>query len=144
MKKRLPFWLAALILILSTFLYFAVLAWITETFDTPEWVLAIGNVIYFLVAFEIPSRIGPKSFDTFLSTVFKLHLRDRLIFLVSLILVIGLVIVSDPYKDQLNWLERLGGVILLLLFALGPIWFFGSQEARDELFKKRNITNTHS
>lgn len=144
MKKRLPFWLTALIFILSVLLYFAVLAWITDTFDTPDWVWAVGNMIFFLVVFELPSRIGPKPFDTFLSSVFKLHLRDKLILLVSVILVIGLVSVSDPYKDQFNWLEKLGSLILFLLFALGPIWFFGSQEAKDELFKKKNNNTAES
>ncbi|MEW5940888.1 MAG: hypothetical protein AB1750_14555, partial [Chloroflexota bacterium] len=137
MRKRLPFIPTVIIMILSLFVSFGILAWITSTFDTPDWVWTVGEMLIFLFIFEIPSRIGPKPFDAGLSSILKLPLRDRLLLLGSFALVVAQIIIEDPYIDHFTWFGKLVSIVLLFLFALGPIWLFGSQEAKHALFKKK-------
>jgi hypothetical protein len=106
--------------------------------NSPDWVWTLGGVLFYLVIFEIPSRIGPKPFKTFFSGISKFPLRDKLILILSFVMLTCGLIISDKIKDQLNWLGKLAFVAAYIFCSLGPIWFFGSQEARDAFFKKDN------
>jgi hypothetical protein len=123
--------------VISIILYFAILIWITTALNSPGWVWTLGGLLFYLVIFEIPSRIGPRPFETFLSGTSRLPLKDKTILLVSLAMVVLLVILTGDSKDQLSLLARLMFAALTFFLIFGPIWFLGSPEAKHLIFKTK-------
>ena len=135
MNKRLPFIPTAIIFILSFLVCGAFFVWLTVTFNLPDWVMTIGEIFFLLFIFEIPARIGPKPFDTFLSKVSRLSKRDKQILLLSFGLFVGYIVYIDGKVAQFSGLEKLVPLILLMVIAIGPILLFGSPEAGKSVFR---------
>ena len=136
MKKRLSFGWTATIMVASYFLFGGLLLWLQTIFNLPEWFQSLALGIFLLFLYEIPSRIGPKPFETFLSSVSRLILRDKIILIASFAACICVLILSDPIADQLNWLETLLLIAVTFLLLFGPFWLFGSPEGKKSFFKK--------
>jgi hypothetical protein len=137
MKNQLSFGLTATIMVVSLFLYMGLLLWLQTTLNLPDWVSTIGQMLLFLLIFEIPARLGPEPFETFLSGTSRLPLKDKIILLVSLVMFVLLVTLTNDSKDQLSLPTRLMFVALMFFLILGPIWLFGSPEAKSLLFKTK-------
>lgn len=136
MKKRLSFPLTALIFVLSIIIYFGIAFWLSSMFNWPEWAYAIWYYVFFLLVYEIPSRFGPQPFNTPLSTYFKLRHKDKLILGVSFLAIIICTIIMNENKDKLSMPTKVLSAILTFAIIFGPIWFFGSPEAKAAIFSK--------
>ena len=140
MNRRLSYISTAIIFVLSFLLVGAFLVWLTATYNLPDWVMTIGEIFFFLLVFEIPARLGPHPFETPLSSLLKLPARDKPILIISFMLFGVILIVTDAFKDQLNWISKLGLAVLLFVFLLGPISLFGSPEAKKLVFyRNKNL-----
>jgi hypothetical protein len=136
MKKQLSFGLTATIMVASLFLYIGLLAWLQTTLNLPDWVSTISYMVFFLLVFEIPSRLGPEPFDTFLSGIFKWPWKDKIILYVSIGVYLSLLILVDDRLKQMPLLPSLSILLFMVVVLIGPIMIFGSPETKKDLFKK--------
>ena len=127
-------------MVASYFLFGGLLLWMQTTLNPPEWIQGLAHGIFLVLILEIPGRIGPKPFETFLSMASRLILRDKIILLASIAAYICLLILSDPIKDQLNPLEKLLLIAISFLLLFGPFWLFGSPEGKKSFFKKSALS----
>lgn len=136
MKKRLSFGLTATIMVASCFLYMGLLLSLQTVLNLSDWVETIGNMLFFLLVFEIPSRLGPEPFDTPLSRLFRLPWKDKIIVYVSIGVYLSLLILIDDRLKQMPLLPRLSTLLFMVAALIGPILIFGSPETKKDLFKK--------
>ena len=136
MNRVIRFVIAALTLLLITFLPPAGLIWLWDRSDssTPTWLLELVTLSSSLIAFEAASRIGPKPFTTPLVGARQRYptRRDRLVLLSAvligvLIFTYGLDLSYETpglVKMFFCFLSYLTGVVICVLF--------GSSVLRDD------------
>lgn len=140
MKKRLSFGVAAFLFALSVCIYFGLFIWVTDYFHLPEWTLVFMWIGFFLFGYELPSRLGPTSFETPLSTFLKFERKDKLIISISFIFA-GVVLVSVGYSSKtLSFILTILCIALIFAVAFGPILLLGSPEAKKSVLRGLRLT----
>jgi hypothetical protein len=85
MNKRLSFLPTTIIFIIISILAIAFLSWMMSTLDLPDWAMGIGTFLFWTFIFEIPARLGPRTFETPFSWWQKLPVRNKTIVAISYI-----------------------------------------------------------
>lgn len=141
MKKRLSFGATALTMIIFFLLFLALATWISVILSWPRSINWIFVLFFGLCLLEIISRFGPKPFRTFIDVIRELAVRDRIIFLSSIVVGVAIAIYLGyrltTQNDYVFWIPSV--VFIILTFA--PIRFFGTPEGKQAILigKGKNV-----
>ena len=99
---------------------------IPRFFDLPQWSALFLLICIIWLSDEIPSRFGVEKFDTKFSLVWKSSLKDRVLFLFSLIGIVILNFLEGYYYKRVGNIIGLAFFIPNILLFITSINLFGS------------------